>query len=152
MRFIAKFVSTNVQRVNRISVKCHIMCRRCMWGKKYLFLNFLKRLINFIFFFSSNYTNNQKTETTTTAGGVVPSTTEYSCSLSCTPGTIKATVAGLSATSMISCCSTNYCNTGTATTDTNTLWCNFGEKGSLLSGTQSCSTTCMVRKNDIRPY
>ena len=50
MLFIAKLVSTNVQRGNRIPVKCHIMCRRCMWGKKYLFLNVLKRLINFIFF------------------------------------------------------------------------------------------------------
>ena len=69
----------------------------------------------------------------------------------CIPGTTKINAVGMSLTMVTS---TNYCNTGTATTDTNTLWCNLGstKMGPQYSGTQSCPATCMVRRKRILLY
>ena len=64
--------------------------------------------------------------------------TEYSCQQagsSCLPGTFKL---GNYQTTITACCSTNNCNTGTATTDSNTLWCNIGQKGAQSLAAQSC--------------
>jgi hypothetical protein len=99
------------------------------------------------------FTKNQKTQTT--SGFLGMSSSAYYClPMFCTPGTTKINAAGMSLTMVTSCCSTNYCNTGTATTDTNTLWCNLGSSkmGPQYSGTQSCPTTCMVRRKRILFY
>jgi len=89
---------------------------------------------------SKFYTKNQKTLTEYGLNGV----SRYSCAEFCTPGTLIIGV-----TTVTSCCSTNNCNTGKATPDTNKLWCNYGEKGWSSLGKQSCSTKCMVRKNKL---
>ena len=75
----------------------------------------------------------------------MPSTT-YACipaGTSCSPGTQKL---GNYQSLVTTCCSTNNCNTGTATTDSNTLWCNFGRKGTQSLGAQSCPSggSCAV--------
>jgi hypothetical protein len=90
---------------------------------------------------SKLYTKNQKT---VTENGV----SHYSCSTDCTPGTTKTE----RQTAVVSCCSTNNCNTGNAAPDSNKLWCNFRIpliEQLAVSGTQSCPTTCMVRKNKL---
>jgi len=46
-------------------------------------------------------------------------------------------------TVVISFCSTDNCNTGSAV-DTNTLWCYMGAKGDY-SGKQTCAGQCSVR-------
>ena len=57
-------------------------------------------------------------------------------------------IAGSLGTSITNFCSTDNCNTGTAT-DTATLWCNLGVNGGPFSGLsglkQSCTGSCGVR-------
>ena len=71
--------------------------------------------------------------------------TDYSClptGISFSPGTLKI---GNYQSAVTNCCSTNNCNTGIAT-DTNTLWCNIGQKGTQSLGEQSCPSggSCAV--------
>ncbi len=83
---------------------------------------------------------------TTNHVGIVNS--DYSCVPSgstCVPGTLKF---GTYQSTVTTCCNTNNCNNDTATTDTNKLWCNFGQKGSQTFAAQSCppNGSCAVKK------
>ncbi len=93
--------------------------------------NLIRMIVQFFQTFKKNNTSS-KTETLITTDGHVSNT--WSCSLFCSPGTTKI----LNKTTVTSCCTTNNCNNGPATADTNTLWCIFGQKGSQSIGEQSC--------------
>ena len=70
--------------------------------------------------------------------------TTYSCQpkgKSCYSGTIKTSAFGVQTTERKSCCSTNLCNKGEASTDSNTMLCEFkleNEKMTFMLGNMSC--------------
>ncbi len=99
--------------------------------------------LEIIKFFTVYLINNQ----TQTASVFNVASTTYTCipsGMSCSAGTLKL---GNYQTTITECCLTNDCNTGTATTDSNTLWCNFGQKGAQSPGAQSCPSggSCAVK-------